>query len=140
MEEHPAYGYRRIKVELEESYGTVVNHKRLRRCLREWDLALKRQVARPRPSGVRKILKEAKGKLNLLRNRKPKPLEVLCTDFTEIRYAGGAKKAHLMAMIDPGSGWVAGWAVGKSANRELALRCWEAAKESLAKVGQDPQG
>ena len=53
-----AYGYRRIKVELEESYGTVVNHKRLRRCLREWDLALKRQVARPRPSGVRVILKE----------------------------------------------------------------------------------
>ena len=123
VEEHPAYGYRRIKVELEESYGTVVNHKRLRRCLSEWDLALKRQVARPRPSGVRVNLKEGKGKLNLLRNRKPKPLEMLCTDFTEIRYAGGAKKAHLMAMIDPGSGWVAGWAVGKSANRELALRC-----------------
>ena len=101
VEEHPAYGYRRIKVELEESYGTVVNHKWLRRCQREWDLALKRQVARPRPSGVRVILKEGKGKLNLLRNRKPKPLEVLCTDFTEIRYAGGAKKAHLMAMIDP---------------------------------------
>ena len=65
VEEHPAYGYRRIKVELEESYGTVVNHKRLRRCLREWDLALKRQVARPWPSGVRVILKEEKGKLNL---------------------------------------------------------------------------
>ena len=60
VEEHLAYGYRRIKVELEESCGTVVNHKRLRRCLSEWDLALKRQVARPRPSGVRRILKEAK--------------------------------------------------------------------------------
>jgi transposase len=54
--EHPAYGYRlsacnaqagRIKVELEVRHGIVVNHKGLRRCLREWDLALKRQVARP---------------------------------------------------------------------------------------------
>jgi len=44
-----------------------------------------------------------------------------------------------MAMIDPASGWVAGWAVGRSANRELALKCWEAAKESLAKAGRDPR-
>ena len=70
VEEHPAYGYRRIKVEFEESCGTVVNHKRLRRCLSEWDLALKRQVARPRPSGVRVILKEAKGKTQLAREPK----------------------------------------------------------------------
>jgi len=56
-EEHPAYGYRRIKVELEVRHAIRVNHKRLRRLLREWDLALKRQVARLRPSGVRRILK-----------------------------------------------------------------------------------
>jgi len=123
VEDHPAYGYRRIKVELEESYGTVVNHKRLRRLLLGWDLALKRQMARPRPSGVRKILKEAEGRLNLVWGLNSEPFQVLCTDFTEVRYAGGTKKAYLMAMIDPGSGWVAGWAVGKSANRELALRC-----------------
>jgi len=40
----------------------------------------------------------------------------------------------------PGSDWAAGWAVGRSTNRELALRCWEAAKESLTKAGLDPQG
>jgi len=140
VEDHPAYGYRRIKVELEARHGIKVNHKRLRRLLSEWDLALRRQVARPRPSGVRRILKEAEGKLNLIRGWDPGPFQVLCTDFTEVRYAGGTRKAYLMAMIAPGSGWVAGWAVGKSANRELALRCWEAAKESLAKVGQDPRG
>lgn len=140
VEEHPAYGYRRIKVELAECYGTVVNHKRLRRCLREWDLALKRQVARPKPSGVREILKEAEGKLNLLLSRKPKPLEVLCTDFTGVRYRGGERKAHLMAMVDPASGWVPGWAVGLRADRELALRCWKAVKEGLAAVGRGPQG
>lgn len=69
-------------MELAVRHGTMVNHKRLRRPLSEWDLALKRQVAQPKPSGVREILKEAEGKLNLLRVLDPKPLKVLCTDFT----------------------------------------------------------
>lgn len=140
VEEHPAYGYRRIKVELEVRHGIKVNHKRLRRCLREWDLALRREALRPRPSGVRRILKEAEGKLNLIRGLNPEPLQVLCTDFTEVKYAGGARKAHLVAMIDPGSGWVVGWAVGRKANRELALRCWEGTKVNLARVQRDPRG
>jgi len=117
-----------------------VNHKSLRRCLREWNLALQRQVARPRPSGVRMILKGAKGKLNLLRGWQLDPFQALYTDFTEVKYADGMRKAYLMAMIDPGSGWVEGWAVGKSANRELALKCWEAAKEGLAEVGRGTWG
>lgn len=43
------------------------------------------------------------------------PLQALSTDFTEIRYAGGTRKAHLMAVVDVGSAWVPGWAVGSSA-------------------------
>ncbi|RLG19953.1 hypothetical protein DRN74_06185 [Candidatus Micrarchaeota archaeon] len=94
VEEHPAYGYRRIKVELAAAWGVRVNHKRLRRLLSEWDLALRRQVARPQPSGVRRILKEAEGKLNLVSGREFEPVQVLCTEFTEIRYAGGTRKAQ----------------------------------------------
>ena len=140
VKEHPAYGYRRIKAELADRYGVVVNHKRLRRLLSEWDLVLKRWVSRPRPSGVRVILKEAEGKLNLIRGCEPEPFRVLCTDFTEIKYADGTKKVYLMAMLDPGSGWVAGWAVGKSPNRELALGCWERSKRGLGAWGQGPVG
>ena len=97
-------------------------------------------MAKPRPSGVRVILKEAEGKLNLVRGKKSEPFEVLCTDFTEIKYANGTRKVYLMAMLDPGSGWVAGWAVGKSADRELALKCWEKAKANLAGWGVGPEG
>ena len=46
--EHPAYGYRRILVELLGSFGLRVNHKRLRRVLNRWELALPRRVSKPR--------------------------------------------------------------------------------------------
>jgi putative transposase len=134
IEEHPAYGwYRRLSPELEER-GEVINHKRLRRLLNEWDLALMRTVARPRPSGVREILERGAGKLNLVKGWTPEPLEMLSTDFTEFSYAGGSKKAYLMALLDPASAWVPGWAVGPSANRELALACWGEARRHLGEV------
>jgi len=70
-----------------------VNEKRLRRLLGAWDLALRRQVARPRPSGVRRVLRTGRGKLDLVNGREIAPLQALSTDFTEIRYAGGTRKA-----------------------------------------------
>ena len=134
------YGYRRIGAVLREGTGERMSHKRLRRLLGTWDLALPRKVARPRLSGVRQILRTGRGKLDLVQGREMEPLEALSTDFTEIRYAGGTKKAHLMAMVDVGSAWVPGWAVGSSANRSLALRCWETVKEALAHVGRGTEG
>lgn len=140
VRDHPAYGYRRIKPELEEAIDEVINHKRLRRLLNEWDLSLPRTVSRPKPSPVRRILSEAEGHLNLVRELDPNPLGVLSTDFTEIRYAGGARKAWLIGLLDVDSAWVAGWAVGPSANRELALRAWRRTREALSDLGEDLAG
>jgi len=42
--------------------------------------------------------------------------------------------------LDPGSGWVAGWAVGRGTNRASALKCWEEAKASMAAWGVEPRG
>ena len=135
IREHPSYGYRRIRPELEEAIGQVVNDKRLRRLLNEWELNLHRTTARSSPSEIRRILKQAEGHLNRVARWNPGPLEVLSTDFTELRYAGGSRRAWLMAMVDLDSAWVPGWAVGPSANRALALRCWSrttAAYDELA--------
>ncbi len=101
---------------------------------------MRRQVARSRPPAVRRILKEGRGNLNLLRGRKLEPFEALCTDFTEVRYVQGTRKAQLMAMVDPASGWVGAWAVGESANRQLALRCWDKAKDNLTRLGKSVRG
>lgn len=134
---HPSYGYRRIKPELEEARGEVINHKRLRRLLGEWDLGLHRTVSRPEPSPIRRTLKQAKGHLNLVRDLDPKALEVLSTDFTELRYAGGDRKAWLMAFVDLDSAWVPGWATGPSANRPLALEAWSRVTAAFSRHGRD---
>lgn len=140
IREHPAYGYRRLKPEIEARTGEVINAKRLRRVLTEWELALPRQVPRPRPSAPRRLLERGAGELNLVAGRDVGPLEMLSTDFTELRYANGTKRAHLMAMIDPASEWVPGWALGPSANCALALECWQAVVEAFGGIGRSLAG
>jgi len=140
VEDHPDYGYRRMKPDLEVEVGEAVNHKRLRRLLNQWDLALHRTVVRPKPSRVVRILRQAKGHLNLAAGMDPGPLELLSTDFTEIPFDGGNRKAHLIAMVDVASEWVPGWAVGLSKDGRLALECWKVVVEAYGAVGQDMAG
>ena len=125
IREHPGYGRRRILPELEERTEQTINHKRLRRLLDETDLAMRRCVPDNEPSELRQIIDERRGDLDLVSGRDFGPLEVLSTDFTELQYDGGTRKAYLMAMVDISSRWVPGWAVGPSRNRSLALACWE---------------
>lgn len=145
IQEHPDYGYRRILPELRERTGEEVNHKRLRRLLSEHELGLPRCLPKSKPSPVQAILKEAAGKLNLAGeylggDQEPEPLEVFSTDFTEVRYAEGRRKAYLMAVVDVGSRYALGWAVGPSANRELALRCWDGVRARMNAFDQSLEG
>lgn len=62
---------------------------------------------------------------------------MLSTDFTELRYAGGDRKAWLIAFINPESAWVPGWATGSSANRALALEAWNRTRAAFGRLGQE---
>jgi len=145
IRDHPDYGYRRILPELRERTGKQINHKRLRRLLSTRELGLPRCLPKAKPSPVREILREASGQLNLVEEylgtgQDPDPLEVFSTDFTELSYAEGTRKAHLMAVVDVGSRCALGWAVGPRANRELALRCWKQVRARMAALGQPLEG
>ena len=140
IQEHSSYGYRRILPELEERTGQTVNHKRLRRLLSGHELGLPRQVSRRNPSPVQDILGDAAGQLNLVAGLDPAPLEAFSTDFTELTYAGGNRKAYLMAVVDLESKYVPGWAVGPSANRKLAMRCWEQVRKRMASLDEGLDG
>lgn len=138
--EHPDYGWRRILPDLRQHTGEVINHKRLKRLLREYDLGLARQVQQNKPSPLREIVREADDSVDLVNGRDWDLLEVLSTDFTELTYDNGYKKAYLMAMIDIESRVIFGWALGKSPNRELALTCWDETTARLEAIGEDPTG
>lgn len=133
---HPEYGYRRTTEELRQGFGLIINRKVVQRLHRLWDLSLLRVTRIPRPSGIRRIITEAKGRVNLVaRLKEIKLFQVAYTDFTVIRYAGGAKRAYLMPIIDHVSKKVYGWALGESADLRLALKAWERAKQTFRELG-----
>jgi putative transposase len=133
---HPEYGYRRTTSELAER-GFAVNHKVVQRLHRHWHLSVIKRVRPPNPNPIRELLKEAGSKINLVSHLKEiDDLEVLYTDFTEIIYRRGLAKAQLMAIIDHRSKLAAGYALGESANTDLALQAWRRAKATLKRLGR----
>ena len=67
-------------------------------------------------------------------------LEVLYTDFTELRFAGGVLKAWLIPLLDHASRYVLGFAVGERANSGLALDAWSAAQRTLTRYRDSSEG
>lgn len=138
---HPEYGLPRIMVELREAYNCSVNHKVVERLLGQWDLSLLRNTRPCKPSGVQKAIQEAGEYANLVAQRTEITLfQVLYTDFTEMIYANGDRKAFLMPIIDHGSKLACGWAVGQSSNTALALQAWARAKETFQELTVSPVG
>ena len=112
-------------MELAARLGEPVNHKRVKRILRDNHWSLVRQLPRYRPSGVQRILQKRPSELDLVRGRPFGVLQAVSTDFTELPYAAGSRKAWLIVIHDLVSRWVVAWAVGRRRNRELALECLE---------------
>jgi len=134
--EHPEYGLPRIMVELREVYSCGVNHKVVERLLRLWDLRILRGARRPTPSGIYKAILEVGDKANLVAQKDEIGLfEVVYTDFTELVYAGGHRKAILMPIIAHTSKLACGWAVGETGDTRLALQAWAGAKRMFRSLG-----
>ena len=121
IEDHPGYGYRRICPELLERLGAPVNHKRVRRILRWYELGLPRCLPASTPSRVQRVIAEAGDSADLTKGRSFAPMKAFSTDFTELVYAGGERKASLMALVDIASRWAGGWSIASRRNRENAL-------------------
>ena len=135
VREHPEYGVPRIMPELRDEYDVAVNHKVVERLLDDWDLSILSSTHRPRPSGVQKAIAESGKRANLVAQMTEIGLfQVVYTDFTEIWYANGRRKAVLMPIIGHASKMAFGWAVGESRGTLLALQAWECAKETFRQM------
>ncbi len=101
---HHEYGYRRTTSELREVYGYKVNHKVVQRLHQEWDLPLIRGTRLPKLSGIRKAIAAAGDLINLVAGMEMiQAFEVVYTNFTELVYANGRLKAHLIPILDHAS-------------------------------------
>jgi putative transposase len=139
--EHPEYGYRRTAAELTQGYGYNINHKVVQRLHQEWDLPLIRSTRPPRPSGIRQAIAAAGKRVNLVAGKKViRPFEVAYADFTELVYADGRWKAHLIPIIDHASKLALGWAVGERAVTGLALEAWAHARDTIKAQGANLKG
>ena len=132
---HPEYGVPRIMPELREEYDIDTNHKVIERLLRIWDLVILRSTHRPKPSSVQQAIADAGDYANLVAQMEEIALfQVVYTDFTELRYADGQRKAFLIPIVGHVSKMVYGWAIGEHADTPLALQAWEQAKATLQEL------
>lgn len=123
--EFPGYGYRRVTHELRRR-GTVVNHKRVARVMRESALA-----ARPRRRFVCTTDSAHDEPVfpNLLRDVQPDgPNQVWVADLTYLRLE--REFAYLAVILDAWSRKVVGYAVSHVLDARLPLAALEAALES----------
>jgi len=135
LRDHPSYGIPRITPELADRYGRQINHKVIQELLHIWDLSMLRSAKKPRPSSIRQAILEAGDKANLVKGMTQIGLfAVSYTDFTEIRYANGSRKAYLMPIIGHACKMAYGWALGGSADSELAIKAWNMAKQTFERL------
>ncbi len=132
-QKHPEYGVPRIMPELRDEYHIDVNHKVIERLLGLWDLSILRSTHRPRPSSVQKAIAQAGELANLVAQMEE--IGLFQVVYTEILYAGGARKAILMPIIGHVSKMAYGWAVGERRGTALALQAWEHAKRTFQQMG-----
>ena len=132
---HPEYGVPRIMPELREVYAIDVNHKVIERLLRIWDLSILRSTHHPKPSSVQQAIANAGKYANLVAQLDKITLfQVVYTDFTELRYADGQRKAFLIPILGHVSKMAYGWAVGEHADTPLAQQAWEQARATFQKL------
>lgn len=137
---HSEYGYRRTTTELQDR-GHAVNHKVVEKLHGCWGLSIMRTVKRPPESAVRTILREAGPLINLVAHLDEiDDLEVLYTDFTQIRYQRGGAKAQWIPIIDHTSKMILGHALGESADADLALKSWTMTRSSFQKLNREIAG
>jgi putative transposase len=123
--EWPAYGYRRVTVELHDE-GRIVNHKKVMRLMKENGLTV-----RPRRRFIATTDSNHDGPifLNLAKDFVPTNVNQLwVADITYIAIATGF--VYLAAILDAWSRRVVGYAIGKRIDARLALAALRAAVET----------
>lgn len=115
-------GWRPIKMKLLSDYGITMNHKKIKRIMREKNLVTKIRRINP----YKMIMKKTQGHCifdNILdRNFKQNmPKKVLCTDITYLYYAQG-RKAYLQTIKDIATKEIVSWQLSNNLSMSFVLK------------------
>ncbi len=130
-DEFEAYGYRRVGAALRHQ-GVVVNHKKIRRLMREHDLQPKRRrryVATTNSGHDSPIFPDRARDISL-----DGPNQLWVADITYIAIAAGF--VYLAAILDAWSRRVVGYAISRSIDARLAV----AALKAAIRTRRPPEG
>lgn len=119
IQDYPRYGYRRVTKALHHA-GHWVNHKKVLRLLRQWNL-LCRPLRKRRPATTQADPTAAHA-ANLLRTEQPAisgPNQVWVGDVLEVQTRH--ERGYIATLIDGYSRRCVGWAIGKENDTTLTL-------------------
>lgn len=119
---HPFTGVPRMVEVIQRKTGIVVNHKRIRRLMRQMGL----MALYPKPRTTQSIIEQAKYPCLIRPLDITGPDQVWCSDITYIRMLHGFM--YLVAIMDYFSRYVLSWAVSNSLE---SLFCMDALDEAL---------
>ncbi len=121
-EENADYGYPRMTPELKEK-GYDVGEYVVSNLMDLFGIRLKNNADKPPQSEARKFIDSVGNGCNIVKKLDTiKPLQVFYTDYTEIPYDNGKKKAYLMALLDHSGKLVPGYALEKERIRIQPLK------------------
>ncbi len=119
---HPFTGVERMVDVVQLEKGVTVNHKRIRRLMRNMGL----MAIYPKPRTTKSIIEHAKFPCLIRKMDIAKPDQVWCSDITYIRMSHGFM--YLVAIMDYFSRYVISWSVSNSLE---SLFCMDALDEAL---------
>lgn len=111
-----------IKMYLENDYGVVMNHKKIRRIMKEFNLRARIRIANPYKK-MAQATQEHKTCENLLERNfdQGEPHRVLLTDITYLYYSNG-QKAYLSAVKDGATKEILAYHVSSSLKMNLVYK------------------
>ena len=114
-------GWRPIQIKLYRDYGLIMNHKKIKRIMREYGLQTKIRRHNPYRDIMKKGLEHRVCPNILERNFNQKlPGKILCTDITYLYY-GASRRAYLSVIKDVASKEILSWQVSKNISLGFVL-------------------
>lgn len=130
-----AYGVKRIKQALFDSYQVEIGRDALGRLLRLWSLGLNRKLRISKKSIIKEILKSLSDRVNLLiRTKIINPFQAVSSDITEIIYNHGKNKAYLAVHKDVLGQLIYGYAIGENMETMLVIASFKQAVATIKKL------